>query len=105
IFEVMSGAISSAEGNGDEVIGCAIALFVTWITRFGEGSEAAPTGTVDNAVGWAGMTSPPQPFDAFPQDSTAQSITCHDTALVFVGGGMRNSNSAACMKTLIYEGV
>src|SRR5699024_3306625 len=69
------------------------------------GSEAASTGTVDNAVGSAGMTSQPQPFDAFPQDSAAKGITAHDTALIFEGGGMRNSYTAACVKTLIDQGV
>ena len=57
------------------------------------------------AVDSAGMTSQPQPFDASLEDLASEGINAHDTALIFEGGGMRNSYTAACVKKLIDNGV
>src|SRR5690625_2091806 len=51
------------------------------------------------------MTSKPQPFDASLNDLASEGINAHDTALIFEGGGMRNSYTAACVKKLIDNGV
>ena len=51
------------------------------------------------------MTSQPQPFDASLNDLASEGINAHDTALIFEGGGMRNSYTAACVKKLIDNGV
>lgn len=39
------------------------------------------------------------------KDSPGKGISAHDTALIFEGGGMRNSYTAACVKALIAHGV
>lgn len=57
------------------------------------------------AVDSAGMMSQPQPFDASLNDLASEGINAHDTALIFEGGGMRNSYTAACVKKLIDNGV
>src|SRR5699024_6072666 len=38
-------------------------------------------------------------------DLASEAINAHDTALIFEGGGMRNSYTAACVKKLIDNGV
>src|SRR5699024_3839616 len=51
------------------------------------------------------MTSQPNPSSYPDNDIASPGISASDTALIFEGGGMRNSYTSACVKTLIDQGV
>lgn len=51
------------------------------------------------------MTSQPTPSSYPDSDIASPGISASDTALIFEGGGMRNSYTSACVKTLIDQGV
>ena len=53
----------------------------------------------------ADMTNQPVPSTSSKNESPGEGINARDTALIFEGGGMRNSYTAACVKTLIANGV